>query len=223
MKLLTVKLLIIEDQDNLRSTLVQGLEEQGYAVDAAPDGDEGLFLALSTDYDAIVLDLMLPQIDGWAILEKLRQTKSTPVLILTARDGLGDRLRGLDDGADDFLTKPFHFRELCSRLRALIRRSSGHATAILKAGDVVVDCARRTLSLRGEPVKVTRMEYNIVEILAHQIGSAVSREYLYEHLHDENDDSLGNSLYVHISNLRRKFGKDFIKTVPGHGYLIEDA
>ncbi len=216
-----MRLLVIEDDPLLLHSLSEGLREEQYAVDTAADGPEGLAKARETAYDAIVLDGMLPGFDGWELLLRLRSAKSTPVLMLTARDAVPDRIRGLDAGADDYLTKPFDFEELLARLRALIRRSSGSGTNLLELGDIAVDTAARLVTRGGEAVSLTPREYGLVEYLALHRGSVVSRTELYEHLFDENEDTLSNLLDVHVSNVRKKLGPAFISTRRGHGYCIE--
>ena len=218
-----MRVLAVEDEPDLLSSLMKALREDGYAVDGAPDGEEGLFKAESYDYDAIVLDIMLPGIDGWELLRRLRKTKKTPVLMLTARDAVRDRVRGLDTGADDYLVKPFELAELLARLRALIRRAASQAESRLKIGDVVIDTAARTVVRRGEEIVLTAREYSLLEYLALHRGKLVTRTMLYEHLFDENDSTLSNLLDVHVFNLRKKLGHDFITTRRGHGYCIEST
>jgi two-component system, OmpR family, response regulator len=215
-----MRVLVVEDEPDLQRAVVRALRENGYAVDAAADGNDGLYKAKSWDYDALVLDLMLPERDGWQVLAELRKTKKTPVLILTARDGLNDRVRGLDNGADDYLVKPFAVGELLARLRALIRRSAGTATAVIDIGDVAIDTAARIVSREGAPVALTASEYSLVELLALNRGKLVSRTKIYDHLFDENEDSLSNLVDVHVSNIRKKLGHEFIVTRRGQGYLI---
>jgi two-component system OmpR family response regulator len=217
-----VRILVVEDEPELLAVISRALEEQGYAVDSAADGEEGLFRATSWEYDAVVLDLMLPKVDGWQVLATIRREKKTPVLILTARDAVPDRVRGLDEGADDYLVKPFELAELFARLRALIRRAAGQAAATIEIGDVVIDPRSRTVSRAGESVGLTAREYALVELLALRRGEVVSRTQMYDHLFDENDDTLSNLLDVHVSNVRRKLGKDFIVTRRGMGYAIEN-
>ncbi len=212
-----MRVLAVEDEPDLLSSLMKALREDGYAVDGAPDGEEGLFKAESYDYDAIVLDIMLPGIDGWELLRRLRKTKKTPVLMLTARDAVRDRVRGLDTGADDYLVKPFELAELLARLRALIRRAASQAESRLRIGDVVIDTAARTVSRRGEEIVLTAREYSLLEYLALHRGKLVTRTMLYDHLFDENDSTLSNLLDVHVFNLRKKLGHDFITTRRGHG------
>ena len=218
-----MRLLIIEDDSLLLRSLAASLREENYAVDTASDGEDGLFKATSFDYDCIILDGMLPVFDGWELLARLRNTKITPVLMLTARDALPDRVRGLDNGADDYLTKPFDTEELLARIRALIRRSAGQASNLIQIGDALIDTAARTVSLRGESILLTPREYALVEYLARHLGTVVSRSELYEHLFDEDDDTLSNLLDVHVSNVRKKLGADFISTRRGHGYTIEPS
>jgi two-component system, OmpR family, response regulator len=215
-----MRVLVVEDEVELLEVISRALGEQGYAVDSAADGEQGLFRATSWDYDAVVLDLMLPKIDGWQLLETIRKQKKTPVLILTARDAVTDRVRGLDGGADDYLVKPFELAELFARLRALIRRAAGQAAATIEIGHVVVDPRSRTVTQHGNPVALTAREYALVELLALHRGEVVTRTQMYDHLFDENDDTLSNLLDVHVSNVRRKLGKDFIVTRRGLGYSV---
>jgi two-component system, OmpR family, response regulator len=216
-----MRVLAVEDEPDLLGSLLKALREDGYAVDGAPDGEDGLYKAESYDYDAVVLDIMLPGIDGWEVLRRLRKTKKTPVLMLTARDAVRDRVRGLDSGADDYLVKPFELSELLARLRALIRRSASQPQPQLEIGEVTIDTAARKVSRQGQEVLLTAREYGLLEFLALHRGELVTRTMLYDHLFDENDDTLSNLLDVHVSNLRKKLGHDFITTRRGHGYCIE--
>ena len=216
-----MRLLVVEDEPDLLRSLARALREEGYAVDTAVNGEDGLFNAESIAYDAIILDVMLPKLDGWELLGRLRKRRKTPVLMLTARDTARDRVRGLDTGADDYLVKPFDLGELLARLRALIRRTTGQATPRIEIGSVVVDTAARTVIREGKAVDLTAREYSLVEMLALQRGKVVTRTMLYEHLFDENDSTLSNLLDVHVSNLRKKLGHEFITTRRGHGYCIE--
>jgi two-component system OmpR family response regulator len=217
-----MRILIVEDEPDLIRSLAQALREEGYAVDTANNGDDGLFNAEGTDYDAVVLDVMLPGLDGWEILKRLRKTKKTPVLMLTARDQTRDRVRGLDTGADDYVVKPFDLPELFARLRALIRRSANKTTNVIEIGGVKIDTAARNVLLKEKMVELTAREYALVEFLALHRGEVVTRTQLYEHLFDENDSTLSNLLDVHVSNVRKKLGADFITTRRGHGYCIEE-
>ncbi len=216
-----MRLLIVEDEPDLLSGLVRALRKAGYAVDPATDGEDGLHKAVNTDYDAIVLDVMLPRLDGWELLARLRQSKSTPVLMLTARGGSADRVRGLDSGADDYLVKPFDLAELFARLRAIIRRGAQQSHPTLNIGEVTIDLAARTVTRTDLPVVLTAREFVLLEYLALHRGEVVTRTALYEHLFDENEATLSNILDVHVFNLRRKLGQDFILTRRGHGYCIE--
>jgi two-component system OmpR family response regulator len=215
-----MRLLVIEDEPDLLFALVQSLREEGYAVDEASDGKNGLYKAQGTDYDAVVLDLMLPGMSGWDLLKELRKTRNTPVLILSARDALNDRVKGFDSWADDYLTKPFELPELRARLRALIRRSAGQATAVIELGDVSIDTSGRTVYKAGEAIPLTPREYALCELLALHKGKVVTRTMIYDHLFDEEDDSLSNLVDVHVANLRKKLGKDFITTRRGEGYQV---
>lgn len=218
---LVMRILVVEDELDLQRGLARALRDEGYAVDTADDGESGLFNAETIDYDAVILDVMLPRLDGWQILARLRKKKKTPVLLLTARDQSRDRVRGLDTGADDYVVKPFDLPELLARLRALIRRSAGQPHNVLKIGTVVIDTAARQVARSGKPVELTAREYSLVEFLALHRGEVVTRTQLYEHLFDENDSTLSNLLDVHVSNVRKKLGMEFVTTRRGHGYCIE--
>jgi two-component system OmpR family response regulator len=201
--------------------LAKALREEGYAVDLAEDGEEGLYKALETSYDAIVLDIMLPKLDGIEVLRGLRKKKDTPVLMLTARSEISDKIRGLDHGADDYLGKPFDLDELLARLRALIRRAAGQSTPAIHIGTVTIDPIARRVRKSEEEIVLTAREYSLLEFLAQHRGRVISRTELYEHVFDENDDTFSNLIDVHVSNLRKKLGHDFITTRRGHGYCIE--
>lgn len=190
-------------------------------MDMAEDGEEGVFKALSCEYDAVVLDVMLPGMDGWEILRRLRKEKGTPVLMLTARDATTDRVKGLDGGADDYLVKPFELEELFARIRAIIRRHAGRSHPKLVVGDVEIDTRGRRVEMAGKPATLTAREYAILEYLALHRGEVISRSELYEHLFDENEDTLSNLLDVHVHGIRRKLRADLIVTRRGEGYLIE--
>jgi len=216
-----MRLLVVEDDPRLLKSLTRALREAGYAVDSAADGTEGLFKAESADYDVILLDVMMPGLDGWSVLDRLRKKKSTPVLLLTARGATSDRVRGLDAGADDYLPKPFDLPELLARVRVLIRRSTGQSTSRLELGDVVLDMRSKTVELAGRPVPLTPREYAILEYLALHRGEVVTRSTLYEHLFDESEDTLSNLLDVHVFSIRKKLGAEVIVTRRGQGYLVE--
>ena len=211
-----MRLLVIEDDDALRQSLARTFREEEFAVDTAADGPNGLAKAQLGPYDAILLDVMLPGLDGWQLLARLRPACRTPVLMLTARDAVPDRIRGLNQGADDYLTKPFDPDELL----ALIRRSAGQPSPVLDLGPVAVDTAARRVTAAGREVPLTAREYSLLEYLALHRGEVVSRAVLYDHLFGEDEDSLSNLLDVHVSNLRRKLGHEVIVTRRGHGYSI---
>jgi two-component system OmpR family response regulator len=217
-----LRILVVEDEPDLRSAIVQTLVEEGFAVDEAADGRSALFKSTTRDYDAIVLDLMLPQVSGHEVLGKLRQSKETPVLILSARDAVSDRVRGLNAGADDYLVKPFSLAELIARLRALVRRSAGHANPVIRIGDIVVNLNDRTVEKSGTPVMMTAREYAILELLAVNRGKLISRTTIYERIFGEEDDSLSNLVDVHVSHIRKKLGPALIETRRGQGYIIHD-
>lgn len=215
-----MRILVIEDEADLCETVVETLREEGYAVDFSSDGEEGLYKALQWDYDAVLLDIMLPKMDGWQVLEEIRKKKQVPVMMLTARDGVEDRIKGLDHGADDYLPKPFDLSEMLARTRAIARRSVGQAHPVLTIGDVSIDTAAREVRLKGEYLDLTAREYALTELFFRKVGEVVTRQYIYDHLFDENEDSLSNMLDVYIYKLRQKLGKDFIQTMRGHGYIV---
>ncbi|TDU81105.1 two-component system OmpR family response regulator [Prosthecobacter fusiformis] len=215
-----MRILVIEDDPHLLRSLAATLREENYAVDTAEDGEDGLFKARNDGYDAIVLDVMLPRLNGWEVLARLRPACKTPVLMLTAKDTVQDRVKGLDKGADDYLTKPFDIDELLARLRALIRRAAGQTHPVLDIGGLVIDTVAKLVLLSGQEVALTAREYSLLEFLAIHRGEVVSRTTLYEHLFDEDDATLSNLLDVHVSNLRKKLGADVITTRRGHGYSM---
>lgn len=217
-----MRVLVVEDEPDLQRVVAMALREEDYAVDTADDGEEGLYKAQTWDYDAIVLDVMLPKRDGWSLLDTLRKKKPTPVLMLTARDAVKDRVRGLDLGADDYLVKPFELAELTARLRALIRRSKGQPRPVLDIGDIRIDTASKQVTNGDRVVALTAKEYSLLEILALHRGTLVTRTMIYDHLFDENDESLSNLVDVYVSNIRRKLSHDLITTRRGQGYIIED-
>jgi two-component system OmpR family response regulator len=215
-----MKVLLVEDEEDLLLVTATALRESGFSVDLARDGLEGLAKGETADYDAIVLDLMLPGLDGWTVLSQLRKNKSTPVLILTARDAVADRVEGLNRGADDYLTKPYELEELIARLRALIRRSAGSPSPIVEVAGVQIDTAARTVTRHGAMVELSAKEYTLLELLALHRGRLVTRSMIYEHIYGEEDDTLSNVVDVYVSNLRRKLGSDLIETRRGQGYII---
>jgi len=215
-----MRILIVEDEPDMLRTLSQAMREEGHAVDEAADGAEALYKATEWDYDAIVLDGMLPEMDGFEVLRRLRLIKKTPVLMLTARAKVSDRIHGLDTGADDYLAKPVDLNELAARLRAIIRRSQGDASAIITIGDVQIDTSSRRATKGGVSVVLTGGEYPLLEFLALRRGKIVTRTDLYDHLYDENDTPMSNIVDVQVSNLRKKLGADLITTHRGQGYCI---
>ena len=218
-----MRILVVEDEPDLLRSLSNILREEGYAVDEAEDGESGLRRALMNSYDAVILDVMLPGISGFEVLERLRVRKKTPVLLLTARNETSDRVRGLDSGADDYLPKPYDLPELLARIRALIRRSAGNPSAKASFGPVEIDFNARLVTLDGCDVALTAREYALVSMLAQHRDRVFTRAQLYEHLFDEMDESSSNLLDVHVSNIRKKLGKEFIETRRGHGYCIRST
>ncbi|HNQ72097.1 MAG TPA: response regulator transcription factor [Verrucomicrobiota bacterium] len=216
-----MRILAVEDQPDLLRTIAKTLRENGYAVDTARDGRDGLEKARSVDYDLVLLDVMLPELDGWEVLRQLRKEKKTPVLMLTARDAVPDRVKGLNSGADDYQTKPFEFDELLARINALIRRAAGQAEPNLRIQDLEIDTAGKRVFKNGAEVTLTAREYSLLEFLALRRGQVVTRTMLYDHLLDEEDDSLSNLMDVYVASIRRKLGAELIVTRRGLGYLIE--
>jgi two-component system OmpR family response regulator len=219
-----MRILVIEDEPDLLDALSRALREDGYAVDTADDGRVGLFKAASVPYDAVVLDVMLPQLNGLELLRQLRAAgHRVPVLLLTALDALPDRVGGLDAGADDYVLKPFEVEELLARLRALIRRHAGVASPRLAVGNLLIDTARKTIHRNRRAVRLTAREYALAELLALHAGKLVSRTMIYEHLFAEDDDSLSNLVEVYVHSLRRKLGRDVIETRRGQGYVMSES
>jgi DNA-binding response OmpR family regulator len=220
-----MKILIIEDEQRLARLLKQGLEEQGFVVDLAYDGSEGQFQAEQYPYDAILLDLMLPEVDGLAILKGLREKgNDVPILIITARGDVEDRIKGLNFGADDYLAKPFNLDELIARLRALIRRSRGQSSPLITVGDLVIDSNARTVARAGTVILLSAREYDLLHYLALSAGTVVSRTKLIEHIFTSDYEWDSNVIEVYISHLRTKIDKGYssalIHTVRGAGYLL---
>jgi len=216
-----MRVLVIEDDPDLSRQLSAALSDSGYAVDVADDGEDGHFLGETEPYDAIILDLGLPTIDGVTILERWRREgMNRPVLILTARDRWSEKVAGFDAGADDYLTKPFHTEELMARLRALIRRAAGHATPVLEVGDLSVDTRAARAYVDGLPIKLTSHEFKLLQYLAHHPGEVVSRGELVEHIYDQEFDRDSNTIEVFVGRLRKKIGSDRIETVRGLGYRL---
>jgi len=218
-----MRVLVVEDDPDLGRQLTDALTQAGYAVDLAPDGEEGHFLGDTEPYDAAVLDLGLPKMDGVRVLEKWRAAgKDMPVLILTARDRWSEKVAGFDAGADDYLTKPFYTEELLARLRALMRRAAGHASAALECGDLRVDTRAARASVNGEPIKLTAHEYRVLSYLMHHQGRVVPRTELVEHIYDQDFDRDSNTIEVFVGRLRRKIGSNRILTERGLGYRLID-
>jgi two-component system, OmpR family, response regulator len=218
-----MRILLIEDDENLQRLLRKALMEADYVVDAAADGEEGHFLGDTEPYDAVVLDLGLPKMDGIQVLQKWRKAgRNMPVLILTARDSWSDKVAGIDAGADDYLAKPFYTEELLARLRALIRRAAGFAAAEIEIGPLRLDTRSSKVSVNGNPVKLTSLEYRLLAYLAHHKGKVVSRTELVEHLYDQDFDRDSNTIEVFVGRLRKKLGVDLIQTVRGLGYCLDD-
>ncbi|MBB3018570.1 two-component system OmpR family response regulator [Microvirga lupini] len=217
-----MRLLVVEDDRTLNKQIVTALEQAGYAVDTAMDGEEGQFLGETEPYDAIILDLGLPKVDGVSVLTAWRREgRKVPVIILTARDRWSDKVQGFDAGADDYVTKPFHMEELLARVRALLRRSAGHATSEISCGPVKLDTRSGRVTVDGNPVKLTSHEYRLLSYLMHHMGRIVSRGELTEHLYDQDFDRDSNTIEVFIGRLRKKLGVDIIQTVRGLGYLLD--
>lgn len=218
-----MRLLIVEDEPTLGTQLKNTLEGAGYAVDLATDGEDGHYLGTTENYDAVILDLGLPVMDGLTVLDKWRKEgKVFPVLVLTARDSWSDKVAGLDSGADDYLAKPFQTEELIARLRALIRRAAGNASAEMIAGDVRLDTRSGRVTLAGEPVKLTAQEYKLLSYLLHHKGKVVSRTELIEHIYDQDFDRDSNTIEVFVTRIRKKLGADVITTIRGLGYSLDD-
>lgn len=218
-----MRVLVVEDDSDLRRQLVQALNDAGYTVDQAADGEDGGYLGETEPYDAVVLDLGLPKLDGVSVLKAWRgEGRLMPVLILTARDRWSEKVEGFDAGADDYLTKPFHIEELLARVRALLRRAAGHATAALECGDLRVDTRAARASVAGEPIKLTSHEYKVLAYLMHHQGRVVPRAELIEHIYDQDFDRDSNTIEVFIGRLRRKIGSDRIATERGLGYRLID-
>lgn len=215
-----MRLLVVEDDKDLNRQIVAALETAGYAVDKAHDGEDGLFLGETEPYDAVILDLGLPTVDGVTILNAWRRAgKTMPVLILTARDRWSDKVSGFDAGADDYVVKPFHVEELLARIRALLRRATGHATSELVCGPLRVDTRASRVVVDGNPIKLTSHEYRLLSYLMHHQGRVVSRTELVEHLYDQDFDRDSNTIEVFVGRLRKKLGVDVIQTIRGLGYI----
>jgi two-component system OmpR family response regulator len=216
-----MRVLIVEDEVDLASALQRALQEEGFACDVAHDGRTGLHDLESWSYDLLVLDLMLPELDGRALLLQLRRTQRTPVLVLTARDTLADKIDLFDEGADDYLTKPFELDELLARARALIRRGAQEPRPRLEIDGIEIDLVAREVRREGVRVPLTPKEFALVEYLALHRGELISRTRIYEHLYDEEEDTLSNVVDVYVSSIRRKLGREFVRTRRGEGYIVD--
>ncbi len=216
-----MRILVVEDDADLARQLKDSLSDAGYAVDLAADGEEGHYLGANEPYDAVVLDLGLPIVDGVTVLERWRQEGRTmPVLILTARDRWREKVAGFDAGADDYVAKPFYMEEVLARLRALVRRAAGHASAELLCGPVCLDTRAAKVSVDGEPIKLTAQEYRLLAYLMHHQDRVVSRTELTEHLYDQDFDRDSNIIEVFVGRLRKKLGVEVIHTERGLGYRL---
>ncbi len=222
-----MRILLVEDEKDLAAIIKQGFEEKGYVVDVAHDGEEGLYMAENFPIDAIVLDIMLPLLDGLAVLSRLRKKGvTTPVILLTARDALLDKIKGLDTGADDYLTKPFIFEELLARIRSLLRRKTEVKQAVIKIGDLEINTASHEVKRAGKPVTLSAREYALLEFMAYRKDSVLSRTDIVEHIYHEENDMDSNVVDVYINYLRNKIDKDsrkkLIHTVRGAGYMLKE-
>jgi two-component system copper resistance phosphate regulon response regulator CusR len=222
-----MKVLIVEDERKTAAYLRRGLGENGFVVDVAGQGEDGLWLARTGEYDLIILDVMLPERDGWSVLAELRRAgKQTPVLLLTARDAVRDRVKGLDLGADDYLVKPFAFSELLARSRSLLRRGSGRQAEVLRIGDLELDLVRHRANRGNRRLDLTPKEFSLLSLLARRTGEVLSRALIAEQVWDMNFDSHSNVVDVHVRRLRAKvddpFARKLIHTVRGAGYVLEE-
>jgi DNA-binding response OmpR family regulator len=220
-----MRLLLVEDDSTIARFIAKGLREQSYAIDVAGSGEQALYQAAINTYDLVILDVMIPAPDGFAVCRELRKSgHRMPILMLTARDAVEDRIAGLDGGADDYLTKPFEFRELLARLRALIRRTGSLQAAQLVVADLIVDTVGQNVSRRGQAISLTAKEYALVEFLARNAGRVVGRAEIAEHVWDEEFDPFSNLIEVYVNRIRRKvdsgFGKPLLHTRRGAGYVL---
>lgn len=219
-----MRILLVEDEPTLRAQLRAALREAGYVVDEADNGRDAHFLGETEAFDAVILDLGLPVLDGLSVLKRWREAgRAMPVLILTARDNWGEKVAGIDAGADDYQTKPFHMEELLARLRALIRRANGQASPVLRCGDLALDTRSSRVTLAGQPVALTSHEFKVLEYLLHRPGSIVSRTELTEHIYAQDFDRDSNTIEVFVGRLRKKLPPDRIETVRGLGYRLVNA
>ncbi len=222
-----MRIILIEDEKHLAHIIKKGLKEAGYSIDVSHDGEEGLYMAENFPADAIILDIMLPEIDGISILENIRKKGiKTPVLLLTAKDTVADKIKGLDAGADDYLTKPFEFGELLARIRSLMRRKTEIKEAVIRVADMEINTASHEVKRGGKFIPISAKEYAVLEYLAYNKNKVITRTDLTEHIYDENSDKQSNIVDVYINYLRNKIDKGFkrklIHTVRGSGYILKD-
>jgi two-component system OmpR family response regulator len=218
-----LRALVVEDDPDLNRQLVGALTDAGYAVDSAKDGEEGYFLGDTEPYDVVILDIGLPKMDGISILEQWRRAeRNMPVIILTARDRWSDKVQGMDAGADDYVAKPFHMEELLARVRAQVRRATGHAKNEIECGALRLDTKSTRVTYDGQPIKLTSHEYRLLAYMMHHNGRVVSRTELVEHLYEQDFDRDSNTIEVFIGRLRKKIPGDLIKTVRGLGYRLSE-
>jgi heavy metal response regulator len=223
-----MRLLVIEDEKKVASFIKKGLEEEHYAVDVAHDGEEGLYLTETNDYDLVVLDLMIPKIHGWEVLKRIRTKKNNvPILVLTARDSIEDKVKGLDSGCDDYLTKPFAFAELLARIRALLRREKAEKEPILRIADLTLSLVTHKVARQGKEIELTSREYTLLEYFMRNPDKVLTRTMISEHVWDYHFDSMTNVIDVYVNYLRRKIDKDFelklIHTIRGIGYIMKGS
>lgn len=221
-----MRILVIEDEKKIADFIKRGLKEEGYAVDAAVDGEQGYFLAKTNDYDLILLDLMIPKMDGVSLCKRLRADKiTTPVIMLTAKDTVQDKVQGLDAGADDYLAKPFAFEELLARIRAILRKKTEQAATKLRVDDLVLDLAAHKAARGGKDIELTAKEYSLLEYLMRNAGAVVTRTMISEHVWDIDFDTFTNVIDVYINYLRNKIDtghkKKLIQTIRGRGYTLK--
>ena len=223
-----MRLLVIEDEKKVASFIKKGLEEEHYAVDVAYDGEEGLYLSETNDYDLVILDLMIPKIHGWDVLKKIRAKRNNvPILVLTARDSIEDKVKGLDSGCDDYLTKPFAFAELLARIRALLRREKTEKEPILRIADLTLSLVTHKVARRGKEIELTSREYTLLEYFMRNPDKVLTRTMISEHVWDYHFDSMTNVIDVYVNYLRKKIDKDFepklIHTLRGIGYIMKGS
>ena len=218
-----MKILMVEDEEKIATDVTTSLEAEGYVVDLCKDGEEAWFLGDTEDYDAVVLDLGLPKLDGLTILRRWRsENRAMPVIVLTARDNWTEKVEGINAGADDYLTKPFNIEELLARLRAVLRRTSGHASDFITMGDLQLDIKTQSIIVNNVPTQLTAMEFRLIRYFFYNQGRVIPASELLEHVYGENSLTNTNALEVLIARLRRKLGKDKIKTRRGQGYWMPD-